>query len=126
MNNNTEIKIKVAANITYSGFTYNTPLLVEYAHTGKQWFYKPKRSRTEHFTESIEIANDRIKEGLKVIEKPGYYFIKRVAVPTINANGEKGIWYINNPGDHYSINKTSKYWKKIHEQLSNNINPFQN
>jgi len=124
MQNN--ITIKVAANITYSGFTYNTPLIVEYEHTGKQWFYKPKGAKVEHYTQSPEIAQDRISKGLKVTEKPGYYFIKRMAMPTINAKGQPDIWYINNPGDDYSINKASKYWKKIHEQLSKNINPFLN
>ena len=119
-----EIKIKVAANITYSGFTYNTPLIVEYQHTGKQWFFKPKGAKHEHYTESHEIAQDRINKGLKVTEKPGYYFIKRMAIPTINAKGLPDIWYINNLGDSYSVNKASKYWKKIHEQLSNNVNPF--
>lgn len=116
------IQIKVAANITYSGLTYNTPLIVEYDHTGKQWFYEINGN--EIFTESPEIANDRIKRGIKVTEKPGYYFIKRMAIPTINAKGENDIWYINNPGDSYSINKASKYWQKIHKQLSNNINPY--
>ncbi len=114
------ITIKVAANITYSGFTYNTPLIVEYEHTGKQWFYKPKRSKCEHCTQSLEIAQDRIKEGLKVTEKPGYYFIKRMAIPTTNAKGQPDIWYIDNSGDSYTINKASKYWRKIHQQLSNN------
>jgi len=114
------ITIKVAANITYSGFTYNTPLIVEYEHTGKQWFYKPKRSKCEHCTQSLEIAQDRIKEGLKVTEKPGYYFIKRMAIPTTNAKGQPDIWYIDNSGDSYTINKVSKYWRKIHQQLSNN------
>lgn len=120
----TEITIKVAANITYSGFTYNTPLIVEYQHTGKQWFYKPKRAKNEHHTSNIEIAQERIKEGLKVRETEGYYFIKRLAIPTTNAKGEKDIWYINNEGDIYRVNAVSKYWKKIHQQLSNNINPF--
>ena len=121
-----EIKIKVAANITYDGFTYNTPLFVEYQHTGKQWFYKPKGAKVEHYTQSPEIMQDKISKGLKVTEKPGYYFIKRMAIPTVNAKGLPDIWYINNPGDNYSINKASKYWKKIHEQLSNNINTLKN
>lgn len=119
-----DIKIKVAANITYGGFTYNTPLIVEYAHTGKQWFYKPKRAKTEHYTQCPEIVQDKIKQGLKITEKPGYYFIKRMAIPTINAKGQPDIWYINNPGDSYSVNKVSKYWKKVHGLLSNNVNPF--
>lgn len=118
----TEIKIQIAANITYDGFTYNTPLILEYKHTGKQWFYKTRGK--EHFTQCPEIMQDRISKGVKVTEKPGYYFIKRMAIPTINAKGKHDIWYITNPGDCYSINKVSKYGKKIHEQLSNNINPF--
>lgn len=119
-----ELKIQVAANITYLGFTYNTRLFVEYAHTGKQWFYKIRGK--EHYTQCPEIMQDRINKGIKVTENPGYYFIKRMAIPTINAKGEKDIWYINNPGDDYTINKASKYWKKVHEQLSKNINPFLN
>ena len=67
---------------------------------------------------------DKISKGIKVTEKPVYYFIKRMAIPTINAKGDKSIWYINNDGDSYAINKVSKWGKKIHEQLSNNINPF--
>lgn len=117
-----KIKIKVAANITYSGFTYNTPLIVEYSHTGKQWFYK--KGKTQHYTQCEEIRDDRISKGIKVTEKPGYWFIKRMAIPTINAKGEKDIWYINNPGEYYSINKASKYWRKVHELLSKNVNPF--
>jgi len=118
-----KIKITVAANVTYSGNTFNTPLLVEYKHTGPQWFYK--KGKTQVYTSSIEIANEMIAKGKKVTEKPGYYFIERMAIPTINANGENDIWYITN-GDAYQINKASKYFKKVHFQLSNNINPFSN
>jgi hypothetical protein len=114
-----EITVKVAANITYSGITYNTPLIIEYKHTGVQYF-KGKAS----YTTNKDIAERWKAKGEKVIVKDGYYFIKRLAIPTINANGEKGIWYINNDGDSYSINKVSKFAKKIHNQLSNNINPF--
>ena len=39
------LTIKVAANITYDGFTYNTPLIVEYKLTGKQYFYKKGRKQ---------------------------------------------------------------------------------
>ena len=112
------IKIKVAGNITYSGFTYNTPLLVEYKHTGKEWHIKNK------FTSSLEIAERWKAEGRKVIEKPGHYFISRIAIPNVMADGLKDWWYITNEGDNYKVNKASKYWKKIHSQLSNNINPF--
>jgi hypothetical protein len=117
-----DIKIKVAANITYSGFTYNTPLIIEYKHTGKVWIYKKKKR--EHFTMNEEIMREREMEGCKIIEKPGYYYMNRLAIPTINASGNDDIWYINNPGDSYTVNKISKYGRKIHEQLSNNINPF--
>ena len=113
------IKVKVAANITYDGVTFNTPLLIEYKHTGKQYF-KGKN----HFTENLEIAEKWKAQGKKVTVKDGYYYIDRLAIPNINAKGEKDIWYINNAGDSYTINKTSKYAKKIHTMLSNNINPF--
>lgn len=111
-----EIKMWVAANITYSGSTYNSKVLVEYEHTGEMYFKK-----ANHYTQDKDIAEEWKAKGKKVITKPGYYFIKRLAIPTIMANGQKGIWYINNSGDNYTINKVSKYWKKMHDQLSNNI-----
>jgi hypothetical protein len=104
------ISVKIVANITYSGFTYNTPLILEYEHTGKQWFYK--KGKNEIFTESAEIAQEKISSGIKVVEKPGYYYIKRMAIPTTNAKGENDIWYIDNEGDTYTINKVSKYAKR--------------
>jgi len=119
------IKITVAANITYSGLTYNTPLIIEYQHTGKYFEYRKKRSKYNTITENPIYAEEAKKEGLKVSELPGYYFIKRIAVPTINAKGEKDIWYINNPGDNYSINKVSKYAQKIHKELSKQQEPKQ-
>jgi hypothetical protein len=112
-----EVKIKVAANITYHGFTYNTLLFVEYQHTGIQ-YYKGKN----HYTSDKDIADNWKAKGKKVTVKDGYYFIKRLAIPTVNAKGLPDIWYINNSGDFYTVNKVSKYWKKVHEQLSNNIN----
>jgi len=111
-----DIKVKVAANITYSGSTFNTVLLLEYCHTGKQWFYKKKASKSETFTESPEIAAEKMAKGLKVTEKQGYYFIKRIAIPTVNASGEKDIWYI----DKYVVNKVSKFGRKVHKALSEN------
>lgn len=113
------IKVKVAANITYGGFTYNTPLIIEYEHTGLQYF-KGK----SHYTENKEIADKWKREGKRVVTKPGYYYIKRIAIPITTTNGNPDIWYINNEGDYYSINKVSKYAKKIHLLLSNNTNPF--
>jgi hypothetical protein len=120
------LKIAIAANITYSGITYNTPLIIEYEHTGKQFEYRKKYDRYATITESEEIAEEAKKQGLKVIQKAGYYFMKRFAIPTINAKGQKDIWYINNEGDNYSINKVSKYAKKIHSQLSKEQHPLSN
>lgn len=114
------VKITTVANITYGGFTYNTKLNLEYSHTGEMYF---KKSKKPSYTTDIEIAKEW-KGGYTT--KPGYYFIKRISIPTINAKGEDDIWYINNSGDTYSINKVSKYGKKIHSLLSNNINPFIN
>lgn len=115
------ITVQFAANITYNGITGNTILTVEYKHTGKQWFYKV--GKREYYTESPKIAQEKKEQGKKVTEKPGYFFISRLAIPTINAKGEADIWYINNPGDIYTINKISKYGKKIHKLLSENIIP---
>ena len=74
-----QVKISYAANITYSGSAFNTILNVEYEHTGKQWFYKKKGQRTETFTESPNIANEKAAQGLKVREESGYYFISRIS-----------------------------------------------
>ena len=120
------LKVTIAANITYSGLTYNTPLIIEYEHTGKQFEWKKKYAKYKTITENEEIAEEARKQGLKVTQKDGYYFMKRVAIPTINAKGEKDIWYINNSGDNYSINKVSKYAKKIHSKLSQEQHPISN
>ena len=93
-----KIKITIAANITYSCMTYNTPLHVEYEHTGE-------------FT---------YKQGKKRFKTDGYYFIKRLAIP--NHNG--GIWYINNEGDSYTINKVSKYARKKHAEICKEPTPI--
>ena len=109
-----EIKTQYMANVTYSGMTYNTLLIVEYEHTGAQYYYT--KGKDNWVTEDEEKA----KKQKKVQKSNGYYFIKRLAIPTINAKGEKDIWYINNCGDNYKINKISKYGKKIHNKLSEN------
>lgn len=118
------IKVTIAANITYSGFTYNTRLHIEYEHTGKMFYCKKKRDKYYSCTESMKIAQEWTESGYKVYETPGYYFMKRLAIPTINAKGEKDIWYINNSGDNYRINKVSKYAKKLHEKLSFHQLPY--
>lgn len=102
-----------AANITYSGLTYNTPLIVTYEHTGKLYYKK-----ANHYTTDKEIAEKWVAQGKKVKVKNGYFFIKRLAIPTINSKGEPDIWYINNEGDYYRINKLSKYGQKVHAELT--------
>jgi cytochrome c oxidase assembly protein Cox11 len=97
-------------NITYSGFTYNTRLKVEYKHTGIQYHIKNK------YTCDKDIADSWIAKGKKVKVKQGNYFIYRIAIPNQNS-----WWYISNSGDSYTLNKASKYFKKIHSELSNNI-----
>ncbi len=114
------VKFTTVANISYDGFTYNSKINLEYSHTGEMYF---KNSKKPIYTTDIEIAKGW-KCGYKV--KPGYFFIKRISIPTINAKGENDVWYIDNDGDTYSINKVSKYGKKIHSLLSQNINPFIN
>mgnify|MGYP003502769468 CR=1 FL=1 len=115
-----KVNFTTVANISYGGSTFTTKIFLEYSHTGEMYF---KKSKKPHYTTDIEIA-----KGWKggYITKPGYFFIKRISIPTINAKGENDVWYINNSGDTYSINKVSKYGKKIHSLLSQNINPFIN
>jgi len=120
------IQLTTVANITYSGQTFNTKLIITYKHTGKQWYWHKGRgsNRRECITENEGIAHYRKASGMNVYERQGYWYMDRIAIPTINAKGEKDIWYINNSGDNYCINKVSKYGKKIHQLLSNNINPY--
>lgn len=109
-----KVILKVAGNVTYNGFTYNSRLQVEYKHTGFMYF---KSKKKVHFTTNKEIAENWKKNGVKVIVESGYYYIERVAL--LNYDGS--VWYINNPGDSYIINKCSKFWNKIHKELSNQI-----
>ena len=53
-----------------------------------------------------------------------YNIVYRLAIPTINDKGQKHYWYINNDGDSYKVNKTSKYFKKIHSILSTPQKPI--
>jgi hypothetical protein len=110
------LTITIAANISYSGVTYNTPTILELKHTGEYYFLNTKKGR--HILSDIESARDTQAKGQKVLKSTGYYFIKRIAVPTIGANMDKCNWYINNPGDTYSVNKVSKYGRKIYAQLA--------
>ena len=114
---------KFVANITYSGLTYNTLLIVEYKHSGK--VFKTKKKGTTTHTTDIEIAKKWETEGKKVTEHEGYYFMYRLAIPNRTASGKDDIWYINNPGDSYRINKLSKYGRKVHSELtSKDIKPI--
>lgn len=103
--------LKVAGNITYCGFTYNTRLQIEYKHTGPI-YYKSKSKI--HFTSNREIYEDWKKSGTRAIEETGHYYIERIAI--LNSDGS--IWYINNPGDNYRVNKCSKFWNRMHQKLS--------
>ena len=93
------ITIIVAVNLTYGGLTYNTPLKIEYKHTGE-------------FT---------YKQGRKKLKSAGYYYQYRLAIPTINADGKKDFWYINNEGDSYTVNKVSKFGRKLHAEITKEI-----
>jgi len=103
-----------AINVTYDNNTFNTLAKIEYKHTGLRYFLNKN-----HFTENKEIADKWRSKGKKVTVKSGYYFIDRIAIPIINAEGKKDWWYITNPGDYYRVNKTSKACQKNHSLLSN-------
>jgi hypothetical protein len=111
------ITITTAANITYSGLTYNTPVKVKYKHTGLRYVLNSK-ARGEKYTSNPEIANEWKSKGRKVLVKSGYYFIDRIAKPSIRDNGQPDWWYITNEGDYYIINRASKYWRRKHAELS--------
>ena len=105
--------ITMIADITYSGLRRITPLICEYKHTGT--IYETGKSR---YTSSAEIAQRWKDEGKKVREKQGYYYIDRMAIPSINASGKPDKWYINNSGDMYEVHRVSKYGRRIHKELS--------
>lgn len=111
-----EITKTFAANITYCGFTYNTRLIVEYKHTGEYYFCKTSKSK--HILSGKESADDKRSKGKKVYHSKGYYYMGRLAIPNMGADGKDSIWYINNSGDYCKINKISKYAKKVHAELS--------
>lgn len=111
-----------AANVTYNSFTYNTKMLIEYEHTGTQYYCKTNKGTT--ILSGIDSAIEKVKKGKKVSYSAGYYFIKRMAIQTIASELKIHWWYINEP-DYIKINKSSKYWNKIHKQLSEEvIKPF--
>lgn len=104
-------------DITYSGIRQITPVKAEYKHTG-EIHELIKRGQAVKHTDSAEIAENWRAKGGRVKTIDGYYFIHRLAIPTITASGERDWWYINNPNDNYHIHKVSKYGKKIHATLS--------
>lgn len=117
------IKKIIAANISYSGLTFNTPLLIEYKHTGVYYFFNSNRGK--HQFSGIDTAKEYQQKGKKVQQSAGYYFISRLAIPTNYDTGTKTWWYINNADDTYKVNQVSKYAKKIHAELSKEtINPL--
>lgn len=115
-----KIFVSVAMKVTLGSIPFNTPATIEYRHTGPQWFYRKKGEKNITYTESEDIAKERMYDGLVVSKDLGHYSIHRISIPTINAKGEKDVWYI----ELNSVIKISKYGKKIHNLLSNNINPF--
>lgn len=108
----------VAANINYNGIDFTTKLHLEYKHTGKHYL-KRKSKRSQVLTQTFDsgIAQSWKDNGFYVEENEGFYAMNRLAIPTINAKGENDIWYINNNGDNYRVNKLSKYAQKIHKQM---------
>lgn len=106
--------IITAANITYGGITQNTPVKVEYKHTGKIYSY----GKTGRHTESAEIAAEWKAKGRRVKERAGYYYIYRMAIPNLTSNGARDWWYITNDGDEYQLNKVSKFFRRVHSELS--------
>lgn len=110
------IHLKFQANITYGGATFDTDLNIEYQHTGKEYHYK--KGKREFFTHSESIAEKNKTKGIKVKETPGYYFINRLSIPTVNAEGKIDTWYINNEGDTYKVNSVCEEGKRMHEILS--------
>lgn len=110
-----------AANISYYGFTYNTRLMIEYKHTGEYYFLKTRKGI--HILSGKESADEKKATGKKVYHSTGYYYMGRLSIPNIGADGKQHQWYINNSGDTYSVNKVSKYGKKIHTQLATEPKP---
>ena len=106
----------IAANITYSGMTYNTRLILEIKHTG-EYYFCIKRGTTHVFS-GIDSALQHKAKGKKVFKSSGHYYIGRMAVPAPMADGTAGIWYINNDGDSYSINRVSKYAQALYTEMA--------
>lgn len=105
--------------IYYGGLTYITKTKIEYKHTGEFYFYKKRGG--EHILSGIDSAIEKKRAGKKIYKSSGYYIIDRVAIPTLTASGERDWWYINNPGDHYEVRRTSKYAKKINKELKKEV-----
>lgn len=110
------IKKVVAANVNYSGITFNTPLLIEYKHTGEYYFFKDNKGK--HIFSNPDRIEQYKEKRKKIFISSGYYFIDRLAIPTNYDRTNKTWWYINNPDDTYKVNQVSKYSKKIHTELS--------
>jgi len=96
--NHATITVFGAANVTYSGFTETRKVKIEYKHSGPIKYREHGKRKYKH--------------------SQGYYYIDRIAIPSITANGKRDWWYITNDGDSYVVNKVSKYLKRIHEQMS--------
>jgi len=113
----------VAANISYQGFTYNTLLKIHWKHTGQYYFLRTKKGI--HILSGLESAQEQKAKSKKVYVSSGYWFIKRLSIEVPTAEGQITDWFINNTGDVYSINKVSKYAKKVYaEAIKEDIKIF--
>lgn len=104
-------------DVTYSANRQITKVRAEYKHTGTI-YELIKNGAVKKYTTDKSIADNWAAKRYKINVKEGYYFVSRLAIPTITASGLSDWWYINNPGDFYQIHRVSKYGKKIHSQLS--------
>lgn len=104
----------VAANISYMDLTYNTLLKIHWKHTGQYYFTKSKKGK--HNLSGIESAQAKKSKSKKVYVSSGYWFMDRLSIETTTIEGKKIDWFINNMGDIYSINKVSKFAKKVYAE----------
>lgn len=103
-----------AGIVNYAGFDHKTIMKIEYEHTGRRYICDKSK-----YTCNPDIAMEWVDKGHEVLVKSGYWFIKRIAIPTTTSGGIKDWWYISNSGDTYSLLKASPAWRKKHTELSN-------
>ena len=102
-----------AISVKFDGQIYNGEALIEYKHTGIE-YHLIKKGISYRFTNHLDIAERWKSSGKKVLIKAGHYFIDRIAIKNYNSS----FWYLN---DGYEVLKVSKFSKKEHSKLSENI-----